>query len=237
MKSRYARVALKISGEALLGKKSHGIDFEFLEGICKEIVEVKKKLSVKMVITIGAGNIWRARDKKDTGIDRVYSDIMGMLGTIMNAVAMQSMLEKLGSETRIASAIDIPQLAEPYIRRRVMRHLEKDRIVIMAGGTGNPYFTTDTAAALRALELKCDVLLKASNIDGVYNLDPKKSAKAKRFEKISFSDVLEKDLKFMDGSAVSLCRESKLPIIVFDLNKKGNILKSISTDGVGTLIS
>ena len=160
-----------------------------------------------------------------------------MLGTVMNAVAMQSVLEKLGAETRILSAIDIPQLAEPYIRRRAMRHLEKNRIIITAGGTGNPYFTTDTAATLRALELKCDVLLKASNIDGVFDSDPHQNSNAKKFEKISFADVLEKDLKFIDGSAVSLCRDSNLPIIVFDINRKENIFKATRGEKVGTVIS
>jgi len=234
--NKYKRILLKISGEALLGNNKFGINFNILKEIISQIVEIKK-MNIKIVLVIGAGNIWRARDNKDCGIERVYSDSIGMLGTVMNAVAMQSVFESMKIETRVCSAIDIPQLAEPYIRRRAMRHLDKDRIVISAGGTGNPYFTTDTTAALRALELNCDILLKASNVDGVYDSDPDKNKNAKKFDKLTFSKVLEKDFRVIDASAVSLCRDSSLPIMIFNLMKKGNIHDAVTGKNVGTLIS
>ncbi len=232
---KYKRIMLKLSGEVLLGGKQSGIDHEVLSSLCKEVGEVVD-LGVQVVIVIGGGNIWRYRDHVDTGIERVTSDNIGMLATIMNAVAMQSSFEKLGYICRVASSIDVPQIAEPYLRRRVVRHLEKGRIVICAGGTGNPFFTTDSAAALRALETECDVLLKATKVDGVYDKDPKKNSDAKRFDSLSYQQVLSMDLAFMDQSAVSLCKESGVPIYVFDLQKKGNIMKVIKGENIGTTI-
>lgn len=226
---------LKLSGEVLLGKQHSGIDHAVLEELCREVLEIKK-LGVQIVIVIGGGNIWRYRDFKETGIERVTSDNIGMLATIMNAVAMQSMFEKLGADCRVASAVDIPQIAEPYLRRKVIRHLEKGRIVICAGGTGSPFFTTDSAAALRALETNCEVLLKATNVEGVYDKDPDIHKNAKRFEKLSYHEVLEMDLAFMDQAAVSLCKESSVPIIVFNLEKRGNIKKVVSGEKIGTVI-
>lgn len=235
MKPKYKRIMLKLSGEVLLGNCASGIDHNVLESLCNEILEVRK-LGVQIVIVIGGGNIWRYRDFKDTGIERVTSDNIGMLATVMNAVAMQSMFEKLGAVCRVASAIDIPQIAEPYLRRKVIRHLEKDRIVICAGGTGSPFFTTDSAAALRALETNCEVLLKATNVDGVYDKDPDKSKNAKKFDELTFHDVLEMDLEFMDQAAVSLCKESNVPVVVFNLKKRGNIKAAVLGEKVGTII-
>jgi len=235
MKPKYKRIMIKLSGEVLLGGCASGIDHNVLESLCDEILEVRK-LGVQIVIVIGGGNIWRYRDFKDTGIERVTSDNIGMLATIMNAVAMQSMFEKLGAVCRVASAIDIPQIAEPYLRRKVIRHLEKDRIVICAGGTGSPFFTTDSAAALRALETNCEVLLKATNVDGVYDKDPDKSKNAKKFDELTFHDVLEMDLEFMDQAAISLCKESNVPVVVFNLKKRGNIRAAVLGEKVGTII-
>lgn len=226
---------LKLSGEVLQGSGSGGIDNKVLESLCREVIDVKK-LGVEIVIVIGGGNIWRYRDFKDTGIDRVTSDNIGMLATIMNATAMQSMFERLGAICRVSSAIDIPQIAEPYLRRKVIRHLEKGRIVICAGGTGSPFFTTDSAAALHALETNCEALLKATNVDGVYDKDPDKFKNAKKFSEITYHQVLEKDLGFMDQSAVALCKESNMPIVVFNLQKKGNIARAVLGEKVGTLI-
>jgi len=236
MTTKYKRVLLKLSGEALLGKKDFGIDYSVLDFVCREIQEVHKK-GVELVIVIGAGNIWRGQENGESGIDRVPSDFIGMLGTIMNSVALQTALEKKGMTCRVCSALDVPAVAESYITRRAERHLEKKRIVICAAGTGNPYFTTDSAAALRSLELKCDVLLKATNVDGVYDSDPQKNKKAKRFAKITFDEVLERDLKVMDATAVAQCRDNKMPIIVFELMKKGNLQKVLSGESVGTRIS
>lgn len=226
---------LKLSGEVLLGSRSSGIDHKILHELCGEILDVKK-LGVQIVIVIGGGNIWRFRDFKETGIERVTSDNIGMLATIMNATAMQSMFEKLGVDCRVASAIDIPQIAEPYLRRKVIRHLEKGRIVICAGGTGSPFFTTDSAAALRALETNCSVLLKATNVEGVYNKDPDKFKNAKKFSELTYHEVLEMDLEFMDQAAISLCKESAVPIMVFNLKKRGNIKRAVLGEKVGTII-
>jgi len=234
MPKHYKRVLLKISGEALSGKGGV-FDYRKLHDIADEIVAVKKA-GIEVVIVIGAGNIWRYRDTTESGIERTASDAMGMLATIMNAVALQSAIEKLGAYTRVCSAIDVPQLAEPYLRRRAERHLEKGRIVICAGGTGNPYFTTDSAAALRALELECDVILKASSVDGVYDKDPKKHKNAKKYVKLGFQEAIEKDLKVFDQAAFSLCREQNLPIVVFDFTKKGSFLKAAKGEAVGTLV-
>lgn len=228
---------LKLSGEALLGKKSFGIDYEVLDNICAEITKVHKK-GVEIVIVVGAGNIWRGAENADSGIDRVPSDYIGMLGTVMNAVALQANLEKKHNiPTRVCSSLDIPAIVEPYINRRVLRHLEKNRIVICAAGTGNPFFTTDSAAALRALELTCDVLLKATNVNGVYDSDPAKNYDAKRYTEVSFDEVLEKDLKVMDATAIAQCRDNKMPILVFKLKEKGALKRAIEGDDtVGTKI-
>ncbi len=233
---KYKRVMLKISGEAFGDKKGEGIDLPALNKIAKEIVGVKKK-NIQVVVVVGGGNIWRYRDTKASGIERTTSDYMGMMATIMNGVALQSAIEKLGTHCRVATALDLPQIAEPYIRRRALRHLEKGRVVICAGGTGNPYFTTDTAAALRAVELNCDVLLKATTVDGVYTADPRKNPKAKKYTTLSYHEALSKNLKVMDQSAFSLCGESKMKMVVFNMNKKDAILQAAMGKAIGTLVS
>ncbi len=232
---KYKRLMLKISGEALSGKSGYGINHAALLKIAKEIRGLSKK-GFEVIVVIGGGNIWRFRDTTESGIERTASDAMGMLATIMNSVALQSALENLGCDTRVLSAIEVPQLAEPFIRRRAVRHLEKKRIVICAGGTGNPYFTTDSAAALRASELNCDVLLKATNVDGVYDKDPKKHKNAKKYVTVTYMEALQKNLKVMDQAAFSLCRDQKLPICVFDLSKKGALLQAAQGKKVGTLV-
>jgi len=232
---KYKRVMLKISGEALAGKKDFGLDHKTLLAIAKEIRDVTRK-GVQIVVVVGGGNIWRYRDTTESGIERTASDAMGMLATIMNSVGLQSALESLGADTRVCSAIDVPQLAEPFIRRRALRHLEKKRIVICAGGTGNPYFTTDSAAALRAAELNCDVLLKATNVDGVYDRDPRHHRNAKLFKNLTFDKAIEQNLRVMDQAAFSLCREQKLPIRVFNMSAKGALLKAATGQAIGTLV-
>jgi len=229
----YKRVLLKISGEALAS--GFGFDYDKLHDIAAQVVAVWEK-GIEVVIVVGAGNIWRYRDTTESGIERTASDAMGMLATIMNAVALQSAIEKLGVATRVCSAINVPQLAEPYLRRRVERHLEKKRIVICSGGTGNPYFTTDSAAALRALELSCDVILKASNVDGVYDKDPNKFKDAKKYDTLTFQEAIEKNLKVLDQSAFSLCREQNLPVVVFDFGAKGAFLEAACGKKIGTLV-
>lgn len=226
---------LKLSGEMLLGKMQNGIDHQVVHALCQEVIDVAK-LGVQIAIVIGGGNIWRFRDYRETGIERVTSDNIGMLATIMNAVAMQSSFEHFGQPCRVSTAISIPQIAEPYLRRKVIRHLEKGRIVICAAGTGSPYFTTDSAAALRALELNCEVVLKATKVDGVYDKDPNKDPTAKRYESITYHEVLEKDLAFMDSAAISLCKESALPVVVFNLAEHGNIKRAVLGEPIGTLI-
>lgn len=230
---KYKRVLLKISGEALA--TGFGFDYDKLHDIAAQIVQVWEK-GIEVVVVVGAGNIWRYRDTTESGIERTASDAMGMLATIMNSVALQSAIEKIGTATRVCSAINVPQLAEPYLRRRVSRHLEKRRIVICAGGTGNPYFTTDSAAALRALELSCDVILKASNVDGVYDKDPNKFNDAKKYDTLTFQEAIEKNLKVLDQSAFSLCREQNLPVIVFDFGVKGAFLEAAMGKKIGTLV-
>ncbi len=230
---KYKRVLLKISGEALAS--GFGFDYEKLHDIAGQVVAVRKA-GIEIVIVVGAGNIWRFRDTTESGIERTASDAMGMLATIMNAVALQSAIENLGTATRVCSAINVPQLAEPYLRRRAERHLEKHRIVICAGGTGNPYFTTDSAAALRALELNCGVILKASTVDGVYDKDPNKYKNAKKYDALTSPEAIEKNLKVFDQSAFSLCREQNLPIIVFDYSRKGAFLDAAMGKKVGTLV-
>ena len=232
---KYKRIMLKLSGEALSKKDGFGLNHDVLIKIAKQIQEVSKK-GIQIVIVIGGGNIWRYRDTKESGIERTASDAMGMLATIMNGVGLQSALESLGAFTRVCSAINVPQLAEPYLRRRAIRHLEKKRIVICAGGTGNPYFTTDSAAALRALELSCDVLIKATNVNGVYDKDPNKHKNAKLYKNITFDEAIKKNLKVMDQAAFSLCRDQKLPIRVFNMDKKGALLKAATGKDVGTLV-
>lgn len=231
----YKRIMLKISGEALLGDKEFGIDYSVLDYVQQEIKKIHD-LGVEIVVVIGAGNIWRGAENADSGIDRVPSDYIGMLGTIMNAMALQASLEKIGIYSRVASALDVPAVAEPYIRRRVMRHLEKSRIVICAAGTGNPFFTTDSAAALRALELECDVLLKATNIDGVYTDDPRKNPSAVKYDEVTFEEVLEKNLKVMDGTAIAQCRDNSMPIIVFEMKTENNIQRVVCGENIGTRI-
>lgn len=231
----YKRVLLKISGEALQGPEGFGIDSHGLQKIAKEVAKLKKA-GHEIVIVLGAGNIWRYKDTTDSGIERTTSDYMGMLGTIMNAVAMQSALEKAGIASRVCSAIQIPQLAEPYIKRRAMRHLEKGRVVFCAGGTGNPYFTTDSAAALRALELNCDAIIKATKVDGVYDSDPRKNPNAKKYETVSFHEVIEKDIQVMDQTAFSLCKDGNMPIIVLNMDEENSILKASQGEKIGTLV-
>ncbi len=231
----YKRILLKISGEAFAGNNGADFDYKKLHEVAKKIREVTK-LGIQVVVVVGAGNIWRYRDTRDSGITRSASDGMGMLATLMNSVALQSALESLGCESRVCSAINVPQLAEPYIRRRAVRHLEKKRIVICAGGTGNPYFTTDSAAALRALELDCQVILKASNVDGIYDSDPKKNKKAKKYETVSFQEVIEKNLQVMDQAAFSMCREKNLPIIVFNFHGNGAFKMAAQGKKIGTMV-
>jgi len=236
MAKKYKRILLKLSGEALLGKKDFGIDYSILDQICSEISEVRK-MKIEIVIVIGAGNIWRGAESSASGIDRVPSDFIGMMGTIMNSIALQAALEKIGVHCRVCSALDIPAVAESYITRRADRHLEKGRVVICAAGTGNPYFTTDSAAALRSLELNCDALLKGTNVDGVYDDDPRKNPKAKKYDRVSFDEALEKNLKVMDSTALAQCRDNKMPIIVFELMKKGNLKKVVNGGAVGTRVT
>ena len=232
---KYKRIMLKISGEALAGDKGFGVNHKTLLKVAERIKEVAEE-KIQVVVVVGGGNIWRFRDTQDSGIERTASDAIGMLATIMNSVALQSALEFLGCYTRVMSAIDIPQLAEPFIRRRAIRHLEKGRIVICAGGTGNPYFTTDSAAALRAVELSCNVLLKATNVNGVYDKDPRKSRTAKLYDELTFQEAIEKHLNVMDQAAFSLCADQNLSIRVFNFGKSGNLLKAALGEKIGTLV-
>lgn len=236
MKPVFKRILLKLSGEALVGGQSFGIDIAMAESVAREIKAVHD-LGVEVAIVVGGGNIFRGVSKSAGNMDRAAADYIGMLATVMNAVVLQDALEQLDVYTRVMSAIDIPQLAEPFIRRRAVRHLEKDRVVIFAAGTGNPYFTTDSAAALRALEIEAEVIFKATKVDGIYSADPMKDKNATRFEKISYQDVLEKQLKVMDASAISLCMDNNLPIMVFNMNDSGNIIKAVGGDtSIGTLV-
>jgi uridylate kinase len=234
-KSRYKRILLKLSGEALMAEGHYGIHPPTLESIARQVAEVVR-LGCEVAVVIGAGNIFRGVEGATKGMDRATADYMGMLATVINALALQDALEKLECHTRVQSAIDMQQVAEPYIRRRAMRHLEKGRVVIFAAGTGNPYFTTDTAASLRAMEIHADVIMKATRVDGVYTADPKKDSKAKRFKQLAYLDVLSRDLKVMDATAISLCRDNQLPIIVFDLTKEGNIKKVVLGEDIGTIV-
>jgi len=232
---KWNRILLKIGGESLSDKKDSPFSSASLNFIAEELVEIVN-LGVKVGVIIGGGNILRGKTLSQKGIERTTTDYMGMLGTIINALALQSMLEKKGIITRLQTAIEVKQVAEPYIRRRALRHLEKGRLLLFAGGTGNPYFTTDTAAALRALEIGAGVILKATKVDGVYSNDPLQDVKAKKFDKISYEEILRRKLKVMDATAISLCMENNLPIIVFNFRKKGNIKKIILGEKIGTRI-
>ncbi len=231
----YPRVLLKISGEALMGEQNYGIDVDVARTLAQELKAVHE-LGVQVAVVVGGGNIFRGVSKSAGNMDRSAADYIGMLATVMNAVVLQDALEKLDVHTRVMSAIDIPQLAEPFIRRRAVRHLEKDRIVIFAAGTGNPYFTTDSAAALRALEIKADVILKATKVDGVYSADPMIVSGATRYDCITYREVLEQQLKVMDASAISLCMDNDLPIIVFNMRQPGNIRRVVAGEEVGTRV-
>ncbi|MBD3156534.1 UMP kinase [Candidatus Peregrinibacteria bacterium] len=233
---KYKRVLLKLSGEVLQGDKNSGIDVDTLDALVTQISEVHA-LGVQIAVVVGGGNIWRYRDFKNSGIERIMSDNMGMMATVMNGSAMKSAIERKGIECRVASALSVKQVAEDYYPMKARHHLNKDRVVICVGGTGNPYFTTDSAAALRALELNCDVLLKATKVDGVYDNDPEKDKNAKKFDTISYKDVLAMDLRVLDLTAVTLCKDGGMPILVFDLTKKGNIKKAVTGEKLGTLIS
>jgi len=231
----YRRILLKLGGESLCGSRNSGIDDAVLERLASEIKEVQA-LGVQIAIVIGGGNIFRGGPATEKGMDRTTADYMGMLATVINALALQDALERAGVFTRVLTAIEMHEIAEPYIRRRAIRHLEKGRIVIFAAGTGNPYFTTDTAASLRALEIQADVILKATKVDGVYDKDPMTHEDAKRFDKLTYLDVLEKGLKVMDATAISMCMDNRLPIVVFDLFREGNLKQVIQGAPLGTLV-
>lgn len=234
-KVQYGRVMLKISGEALAGEGKYGIEPATIDAISQDIAGTVA-LGVEVALVIGGGNIFRGLSASAKGMDRSSADYMGMLATVMNGLALQDSLEKQGLTTRVMSAITMQEVAEPYIRRRAIRHLEKGRVVICAAGTGNPYFTTDTAAALRGMELKAEALLKATRVDGVYDRDPERFADAERIETLTYLDVLQKGLKVMDSAAISLCMDNELPVIVFDLIKTGNIKKAVCGESIGTLV-
>jgi uridylate kinase len=234
---KYKRVLLKLSGESLMGSQQYGIDPKILEQYAADIKQVIDQ-GVQVAIVIGGGNIFRGVQGVSGGIvDRAQGDYMGMLATVINAMALQGALEKAGIKTRLQSAIKMEQICEPFIRRRAMRHLEKGRVVIFGAGTGNPYFTTDSAASLRAVEIEANLVLKGTRVDGIYTADPEKDGNATRYEQVSYSEVYEKGLNVMDLTAITLCQENKLPIVVFDMNKEGNFLKVCAGEGVGTLVS
>lgn len=233
----YQRIILKFSGEALVAEGNFGIDPDIVNRLARDIADMQRNTGVEIAVVIGGGNIWRGMSASTKGMDRATADYMGMLATVLNALALQDALEQLSVETRVQTAVDMHQIAEPFIRRRAIRHMEKGRVVILAAGTGNPYFTTDTAAALRAAELGADVILMAKNgVDGVYSADPKVDATAKRYDRLTYQEVLEKNLRVMDAAAVALCRDNDLPIIVFDVQQDGNIQRAARGEEVGTLI-
>ena len=232
---KYKRILLKLSGEALMGDKNFGIDNNRLVQYAEDVKSIVDK-GVQVAIVIGGGNIFRGLQAAEGGMDRVQGDYMGMLATVINSMALQGALEGKGINTRLQSAIKMEAICEPFIRRRAVRHLEKNRVVIFGAGTGNPYFTTDTAASLRAIEIEADVILKGTRVDGIYTADPEKDKSATKFETLSFNDVYDKDLKVMDMTAFTLCHENKLPIIVFDMNKKGNLTNLVQGEEVGTLV-
>ncbi len=235
MQLKYNRILLKLSGEALMGHGQYGIDADTVKFIATEIKSIYD-LGIKIGIVIGGGNIFRGVSPAAKGMDRVTADHMGMLATVINCLAVQNALEMAGIETRVQSAIELRQIAEPYIRRRAMRHLEKGRVVIFAGGTGNPYFTTDTTATLRASEINADVVLKATKVDGVYTADPVKDPKATKYDEITYIDVLTKGLKVMDATAISMCMDNNIPLIIFDMFGKNNLMKIVTGETVGTLV-
>ncbi len=235
MEPTYRTIMLKLSGEALLGEREFGVDPDVLDVLSSEIKEVKE-MGVKVAIVIGGGNIFRGIEGSARGMERATADYVGMLATVLNALMLQDALEKRGLEVRVVSAIEMKEVAEPYIRRKAIRHLEKGRVVIFAAGTGNPYFTTDTAASLRAMEMHADVIIKATKVDGVYDKDPEKDPSAIKYDELTYTDVINRDLRVMDTTAVALCRENKLPIIVYNLKKKGNILKILQNEKIGTII-
>jgi uridylate kinase len=236
MLPKYKRVLLKLSGESLMGDKSFGFDTGVISQYAQDIKSIVD-LGVQVAIVIGGGNIYRGMNEAETGIERAHGDYMGMLATVINSLALQDALEKLGVSTRVLSAIDMRQVAEPYIRRRATRHLEKGRVVIFAGGTGNPYFTTDTTASLRAMEVGAEVILKATKVEGVYDADPFKHEGAHKFEELTYIEVLNRELKVMDATAISLCMDNQLPIVVFNIMEKGNIKRVVSGEPIGTLVS
>ncbi|WP_315325313.1 UMP kinase [Fusobacterium pseudoperiodonticum] len=231
----YKKILLKLSGEALMGEQEFGISSDVIASYAKQIKEIVD-LGVEVSIVIGGGNIFRGISGAAQGVDRVTGDHMGMLATVINSLALQNSIEKLGVPTRVQTAIEMPKIAEPFIKRRAQRHLEKGRVVIFGAGTGNPYFTTDTAAALRAIEMETDVVIKATKVDGIYDKDPVKFADAKKYEKVTYNEVLAKDLKVMDATAISLCRENKLPIIVFNSLVEGNLKKVVMGEDIGTTV-
>ena len=235
-KAMYRRALLKLSGEAMQGAQPYGIDTNVIGSISQQIKDVLAEFPIEVAIVIGGGNIFRGIQAAAQGMDRSTADYMGMLATILNGLALQDGLEKAGIQTRVMSALELKELAEPYIRRRAMRHLEKGRIVIFVGGTGNPYFSTDTASALRAIEIGADVILKATKVDGVYSSDPISNKRARKFSRLSYMEVLKRGLKVMDSSAITLCMDNNLPIIVFNLNKPGNIRRVLMGESVGTVI-
>jgi uridylate kinase len=233
---KYKRILLKLSGESLMGDQQFGIEQKAVQHYAEEIKSATSS-GAEVAIVIGGGNIFRGIQATANGIDRVQGDYMGMLATIINSMALQSSLEKLGMPTRLMSAIEMKEISEPFIRRRAIRHLEKGRVVIFGAGTGNPYFTTDTAASLRAIEIEANVILKGTRVDGIYSADPEKDKNAKRYDTITFDEAYSKGLQIMDLTAFTLCKENKLPIIVFDINKKGNLMKLLQDNKVGTLVT
>jgi uridylate kinase len=233
---RYKRVILKVTGEILAGAQKFGIDARMVRGFAEEIKEVHQ-IGCEMALVIGGGNIFRGFEASEAGMERATADTMGMLATVINSLALQDALEKIGVTTRVMSALEMRQVAEPYIRRRATRHLEKGRVVVFAGGTGNPYFTTDTAASLRAMEIGAQVILKATKVDGVYDADPFKHSGAKRYGELTYIEVLNKELKVMDSTAISLCMDNRLPIIVFNIMEKGNIKRVVCGEEIGTVVS
>lgn len=236
MLPKYNRILLKLSGESLMGDRAFGIDPKMLDFYAADI-KVVTDLGVQVAVVIGGGNIYRGMNEAETGIERAQGDYMGMLATVINGMALQAALEKIGVKTRLQSAIKMEQIAEPYIRRRAIRHLEKGRVVIFGAGTGNPYFTTDTAGSLRAIEINADVIMKGTRVDGIYTADPERDLTATRYETLSFDDVIRGGLKVMDMTAFTLCQENGLPIIVFNMNKSGNLLEVVTGKQVGTLVS
>ncbi|CAN5638853.1 UMP kinase [soil metagenome] len=236
--TRWRRIVLKPSGEALAGPGGQGIDGATLEGLAREIIELRQDLDVDVAVVVGGGNFWRGRTGSLSGMDATQSDHIGMLGTVMNALALQDALERLGQDTRVQSAIEMPRIAEAYIRRRAVRHLEKGRVVIFAAGTGNPFFTTDTAAALRAAEIEAEALVKGthSGVDGVYDADPLTNPEAKKYTEVGYLEVMTKDLRVMDATAIAFCRDHQIPIVVFDMSVPGSLRKILEGEVVGTIV-